>query len=283
MAPPTFTDLGKSAKDLFNKGYNFGFLKLDSTSRAGEKNEVEFKIASAHNLGTGKLNGNFDVKYKIPEYGVTLTEKWTTDNSLGTVIDINEQFGRGLKVTLDSLYAPHSGKRSGKLKTDWSLPTARLTSEVNLTTTPVINAGAVFQKESFLIGASATFDTATNKLTNSQLAFGQSTKDYTLHSFVINSNEFGASFFHKVCPNTEIGAQLGWKVGGNGAAFAVATKYSPNRDVTLRAKLNNDSQFAAAIQHTLSPSLKLNLSTQFNLATNDAHKFGLGLEFDHAN
>ena len=72
------------------------------------------------------------------------------------------------------------------------------------------------------------------------------------------------------------------QVGGNGANFAVATKYSPNRDVTIRAKLNNESQFAAAVQHSLSPSLKLNLSTQFNLATNDAHKFGLGLEFDHA-
>ncbi|GMT24596.1 hypothetical protein PFISCL1PPCAC_15893 [Pristionchus fissidentatus] len=340
MAPPTFADLGKSAKDLFNKGYNFGFLKIDSTSKAGEKNDVEFKVATAHNLASGKLGGNFDVKYKVPQYGtstpstsadtgnmgkrrrtarqpvmtygsgvrltdsssrpvrvvhnvaakwsfpnygITLTEKWNTDNQLGTVVEVNEQFGRGLKVTLDSTYAPHSGKRSGKLKADWSLPTARLTTDVALTTAPVVNAAAVFQRESFLIGASVAFDTATNKMTNSQLAFGQATKEYTLHSFIINSNEFGASLFHKVCPNTEIGAILGWKVGGTGANFAVATKYSPSRDVTFRAKLNNESQFAAAVQHTLSPALKLNLSTQMNLTSNEAHKFGLGLEFEPSN
>ncbi|GMR49099.1 hypothetical protein PMAYCL1PPCAC_19294 [Pristionchus mayeri] len=337
MAPPTFADLGKSAKDLFSKGYNVGLLKIDSTSKAGEKNDVEFKVASTHNIASGKLGGNFDVKYKVPQYGtctpststasaeecallsrpvvrigsgvrltesrlrpvrivnnvaakwsipkygVTLTEKWNTDNQLGTVIEVNEQFGRGLKVTLDSTYAPHSGKRSGKLKADWSLPTARITSDVALTTAPVVNAAAVFQRESFLVGASVTFDTATNKMTNSQLAFGQATKEYTLHSSIINSNEFGASLFHKVAPNTEIGATLGWKVGGTGTVFAVATKYSPSRDVTFRAKLNNESQLGAAVQHTLSNSLILNLSTQMNLASNEGHKFGLGLEFTPSN
>jgi len=283
MAPPTFADLGKSAKDLFNKGYNFGFLKIDSTTKAGEKGDVEFKVNSAHNLASGKFGGNLDVKYKIPEYGVTLTEKWTTDNQLGTVVEVNEKFGRGVKVTVDSLYAPHAGKRSGKLKLDWSLPTARITSDVSLTTTPVINTSAVFQRESFLIGANVTFDTASNKMTGSQLAFGQATKEYTLHSFVLNSNEFGASLFHKVCCNTEIGAILGWKVGSSGANFAIATKYSPSKDVTIRAKVNNESQVAAAVQHSLSPALKLNLSTQFNLQSNDAHKFGLGLEFEPSN
>ncbi|KAK5981885.1 putative voltage-dependent anion-selective channel [Trichostrongylus colubriformis] len=69
MAPPTFADLGKSAKDLFNKGYNHGFVKVDATTRAGENKEVEFKTAAAHNLGSGKLGGNLDVKYKIPAYG----------------------------------------------------------------------------------------------------------------------------------------------------------------------------------------------------------------------
>lgn len=61
-----------------------------------------------------------------------MTEKWNTENQLGTVIEVNEQFGRGLKVTLDSLYAPHAGKRSGKVKLDWALPTARVSSLVHI-------------------------------------------------------------------------------------------------------------------------------------------------------
>ncbi|CCD71556.1 putative voltage-dependent anion-selective channel [Caenorhabditis elegans] len=283
MAPPTFADLGKSAKDLFNKGYNFGFLKIDSTTRAGDNKEVEFKSAASHNIGSGKLGGNLDVKYKIPQYGITLTEKWNTENQLGTVIEVNEQFGRGLKVTLDSLYAPHAGKRSGKVKLDWALPTARVTADVGVTSAPVINAAGVFSRDGWLIGAAATFDSSSNKLAATSLAFGHSTPQYTLHSFVINSTDFGASLYHKVASNVEVGTQLGWKVGGNGADYALATKYAPSRDLTVRAKVNSSSQVAVAATHSLSPALKLTLSTQFNLAANDAHKFGLGLEFDPSN
>jgi voltage-dependent anion channel protein 2 len=283
MAPPTFADLGKSAKDLFSKGYNFGYLKIDSTTKSGEAKEVEFKTAAAHNLGSGKLGGNLDVKYKIPQYGVTLTEKWNTENQLGTVIEVNEQFGRGLKLTLDSLYAPHAGKRSGKLKADWALPTARITADVSLTSTPIVNAAGVFSREGWLFGASASFDTSSNKLTNTALAFGHTAPQYTLHSFVVNSSDFGASLYNKVSRNVEIGAQLGWKVGGNGADYALATKYSPSNDLILRAKVDNKSVIAFAGTHSLSSDLKLTLSTQFNLATNDAHKFGLGIEYEPKN
>jgi voltage-dependent anion channel protein 2 len=280
MAPPTFADLGKSAKDLFGKGYNFGFLKVDTTTKAGDDKEVEFKTAASHNIGSGKLGGNLDVKYKIPQYGITLTEKWNTENQLGTVVEVNEQFGRGLKLTFDSLYAPHAGKRSGKLKADWALATARITADVALTTTPVINAAGVFSREGWLFGAQAAFDTSSNKLASTALAFGHQTSQYTLHSFVVNSTDFGASLFHKIANNVELGAQLGWKVGGTGADFAIATKYSPSRDAIIRAKVNNQSVVAVAFTHSLSPALKLTLSTQFNLANNEAHKFGLGVEFD---
>nr|CDJ86039.1 Porin domain containing protein [Haemonchus contortus] len=280
MAPPTFADLGKSAKDLFNKGYNHGFIKVDTTTKAGENKEVEFKTSAAHNLGSGKLGGNLDVKYKIPSYGLTLTEKWNTENQLGTIIEVNEQFGRGLKLTFDSLYAPHAGKRTGKLKADWSLNTARITGEVGITAAPVINAAGVFGRDGWLFGASATFDTSSNKVSTTALAFGHQTSHYTLHSFVMNSTNFGASLFHRVSPNVELGTMLGWKVGGNGADFAVAAKYSPTRDLTLRGKVNNSSQVALAVTHSLSPDLKATLSSQFNLSSSDVHKFGMGLEYE---
>lgn len=51
--------------------------------------------------------------------GLTLTEKWNTDNVLGSVLEIKDQFARDLKVTLDTSYRPQTGKRSGKLKGEW--------------------------------------------------------------------------------------------------------------------------------------------------------------------
>ncbi|CAJ0579865.1 unnamed protein product, partial [Mesorhabditis spiculigera] len=279
MAPPTFADLGKSAKDLFSKGYNHGLVKVETTTTSGDNKEVEFKTNATHNLGTGKLGGNLDVKYKVPKYGLTLTEKWNTENQLGTVIEVNEQFGRGLKLTFDSVYAPHSGKRSGKLKADWSHPTARITADIGLTASPVINAAGVFARDGWLFGAQATFDTTTNKLAGTQLSFGHQAGDYTIHTAVINSNDFGASLFHRIGRNVELGAQLGWKTGASGVTYGLATKYAPSKDIVFRGKINNESNVAISATHSISQGLNLNLTSHFNLTNNEAHKFGLGLEY----
>ena len=34
MAPPTYGDLGKAARDVFGKGYHFGMVKLDVKGKA---------------------------------------------------------------------------------------------------------------------------------------------------------------------------------------------------------------------------------------------------------
>merc|ERR1712071_181649 len=45
-------------------------------------------------------------KYKVAEYGLTFTEKWNTDNTLGTEVTVQDQIAKGLKVTFDSTFAP---------------------------------------------------------------------------------------------------------------------------------------------------------------------------------
>ena len=97
-----------------------GFLKFDSTTLAGSKSEVQFKTGASHNLTSQKLNGNVEVQYKAPQHGLTFTEKWNTENVLGTVVEVKDQFARGLKVTLDSTYVPHSSKRDAVVKTEWA-------------------------------------------------------------------------------------------------------------------------------------------------------------------
>lgn len=37
------------------------------------------------------MNGSLETKYKWAEYGLTFTEKWNTDNTLGTEIAIEDQ------------------------------------------------------------------------------------------------------------------------------------------------------------------------------------------------
>jgi len=50
----------------------------------------------------GKFFGNVETKYKWNDYGLVLTEKWNTDNSLGTELTIEDQLLDGLKLSFDT-------------------------------------------------------------------------------------------------------------------------------------------------------------------------------------
>ncbi len=114
MSPPVYADLGKPSRDVFGKGYHFGSLKLDIKTKTSTG--VEFNSVATSTIDTAKVTGNLETKYKLKEYGVTFTEKWTTDNNLSTTVDVQDQLVKGLKLTFDSNFSPTSGAKSGKVR-----------------------------------------------------------------------------------------------------------------------------------------------------------------------
>uniref|UniRef100_A0A1I7W0Z8 Voltage-dependent anion-selective channel protein 3 n=1 Tax=Loa loa TaxID=7209 RepID=A0A1I7W0Z8_LOALO len=280
MFYPCYIDLGKAARELFTKGYNFGSLRVDTCSRSGENQEVEFSSAAVHTIATGKLAGNFDVKYRIPSYGVVLTEKWNTENLLGTIVEIQDRFARGLKLTLDSWYAPHNGKRSGRVKAEWVNRNVTCNLDVGLDTGPQISFSGVTGLHGWLMGVQSAFDVSSSQLKSLSFAFGRVGTDYVLHSYVNDAREFGGSFYHNVAQNLEIGAMFSWMTGEPGARFGLAMKYCPTHDLELKAKVGHDSKLAFALTHHLSKRLNLTLSSQFGMASfTEGHKYGIGLNF----
>nr|XP_061807249.1 voltage-dependent anion-selective channel protein 2-like isoform X3 [Nerophis lumbriciformis] len=105
--PPPYADLGKSAKDIFNKGYGFGLVKLDVKTKSSSG--VEFKTSGSSNVDTSKVTGTLETKYKWAEHGLTFTEKWTTENTLGTEICIEDKITKGLKLNFDTTFSPNTG------------------------------------------------------------------------------------------------------------------------------------------------------------------------------
>lgn len=67
MAPPVYADLGKSARDVFGKGYHFGVLKLECKSKTSTG--VEITAGGNNALESGKVAGNLETKYKVKEHG----------------------------------------------------------------------------------------------------------------------------------------------------------------------------------------------------------------------
>ena len=137
MAPTTYGDLGKSARDVFGKGYHFSLMKLELKTKTASG--VEFTsgklrytddnnrnveescfcikscltswyiflwLGGSSNSDSGKVDGSLETKYKFAEYGTTFTEKWNTSNQLSTTIDVQDKILKGLKLTFDSEFSP---------------------------------------------------------------------------------------------------------------------------------------------------------------------------------
>nr|XP_054506533.1 voltage-dependent anion-selective channel protein 3 isoform X2 [Agelaius phoeniceus] len=105
--PPAYCDLGKSARDVFNKGYGFGMVKLELKTKSSSG--VEFNAVGSSNTDTGKASGSLETKYKDKCHGLTFTQKWNTDNTLGTEICVENKMVDGLKVALDTTFVPNTG------------------------------------------------------------------------------------------------------------------------------------------------------------------------------
>jgi len=280
--PPGYGDLGKAARDLFSKGFNYGFYKLECKTKTSSG--VEFTTSGNSSHDSGKVNGNLETKYKWSEYGLTFNEKWSTDNTLGTEVTIEDQVAKGLKLSFDTKFSPQSGKKSGKIKTAYKQDYVNVNCDVDFDFAgPTIHGAAVLGYNGWLAGYQMSFDTSKSKLAKSNFAVGFKGSDFTLHTNVNDGSEFGGSYHQKVSDDLETAVQLSWTAGSNATRFGLAAKYTPERDTTFRAKINNSSQIGLSYQQKIRDGVTLTLSTMIegkNFNTGGGHRIGLGLDLE---
>ncbi|XP_022916508.1 voltage-dependent anion-selective channel-like isoform X2 [Onthophagus taurus] len=282
MAPPAYGDLGKNAGDIFNKGYHFGLIKLDCKTKTGSG--VEFNTGGSSNQETGKVFGSLETKYNLKEHGMTFSEKWNTDNTLGTEISVQDKLVKGLKLTANCTFAPQTGNKSGTLSTAYNNDYTAINANVDLDQAkgPIIQGSAVIGYQGWLAGYQAAFDAENKKLTKNNFALGFSTGDFILHTNVDDGREFGGSIYQRVSPRLETGIQLAWSSGSNDTKFGIGAKYDLDRDAAIRAKVDNTSQIGLGYQQRLRDGITLTLSAlidgkNFN---GGGHKIGLALELE---
>lgn len=279
--PPSYSDLGKQARDIFGKGYHFGLWKLDCKSKT--ESGVEFSTSGHSNQETGKVFGSLETKYKVGDYGLTFTEKWTTDNTLFTEVSHTDKLVEGLKLVFEGSFAPQSGNKNGKLKAAYGQDLVKIDSDVNIDPAgPLVNASAVVGYEGWLAGYQTAFDSQKTKLTTNNFAIGYTTKDFAVHTNVNDGQEFAGSIFHKVNQDLQCGVQLSWSSGSNATKFGLGGLYSLDKDASVRAKINNASQIGLGYQQRLRDGITLTLSTLIDGKNFNAggHKIGVALELE---
>lgn len=279
MAPPQYADLGKTAKDLFNKGYNYGTVKLDVKTKT--ENGIDFNLTGEHNVDVQKSLGTLKAEYKCSEHGVTFSEKWTTDNVLKSELTSEDKLVKGLKLTLDSSFSPASGKKSAVLKSTYKHDKFLLNTDVDLDMNgPVVHNSLVFGHMGWLLGYQSSFDTAKSALTRNNCAVGYQAKDFTLHTNVNDGTEVGGSIYQKVNSQLGLGVSLSWSSVNNATRFALASKYQLDKYAFVQAKVNNLSQIGLSYTQELRPGVKLIASSLLDgkNINGGGHKLGLGFE-----
>lgn len=92
-----------------------GLVKLDVKTKT--QNNVEFAVNGTSINDTGRVNASFETKYLFKDWGCTLKEKWTTDNTILTEVSFQDQLIKGSKFLVNANIAPQSGKKTGAVKT----------------------------------------------------------------------------------------------------------------------------------------------------------------------
>uniref|UniRef100_A0A8C5KYK0 Non-selective voltage-gated ion channel VDAC2 n=1 Tax=Jaculus jaculus TaxID=51337 RepID=A0A8C5KYK0_JACJA len=259
--PPSYADLGKAARDIFNKGVGFGLVKLDVKTKSCSG--VGFSTSGSSNTDTGKVTGTLETKYKWCEYGLTFSEKWNTDSTLGTEIAIEDQICQDLKLTFDTTASPSMGKESGKIKSSYKRECIHLGCDVDFDFAgPAMHGSAVFGYEGWLAGHQMTPDRAESELTD--------------------GTEFGESIYQKACKDLDTSVNLAWTLGTHCTHVGIDAKYQLNPTASISAKVNNLSLNGVGYTQTLRPGVKFKLSALVDRKSINARgqKFGLALELE---
>ena len=162
-----------------------------------------------------------------PHLGLTLTQSWTTSNSLDTKIELEDQLAKGLRAEVLSNYLPAKQAYGGKVNLYYKQPNLHFRTFFDLFKGPTANIDAVLGHEGFLVGAEAGYDVQKAAVTKYSAAIGYSLPQYAATIQATNNlSVFSASYYHLVNSEVEAGAKATWdSKAGNNVGLELASKY----------------------------------------------------------
>jgi voltage-dependent anion channel protein 2 len=189
--------------------------------------------------------------------GLTLTQTWTTANSLDTKLELEDNLTKGLKAEILSNYLPAKSTYGGKLNLHYKQPNVHVRSFIDLFKGPVATVDLTLGHEGFLVGAEGGYDVQKAAMTKYSLAAGYSQGSYAAAITATNNlSIFSASYYHKVNAEVEAGAKATWdSAAGSNVGLEVASKYK--LDPSSFAKVRRSTPPQETGSHGSDPLLTL--------------------------
>ncbi|XP_033220607.1 voltage-dependent anion-selective channel protein 2-like [Belonocnema kinseyi] len=284
MGCPSFSDLGKCAKDVFKNGFNYGGANCSITAKARKDFELGGNLN--YNFDHSKMTGLASSRFNLAHLGKMIAKysndgsmslQYFFDESLVKDVDLNTVFSFNSETTIKSL---ELNARYGKdeLNTFCSLSNSFESSFSGV-------ADFVYKYKDVFFGYQTGYDSSRNLFTHNNLGVSFNVKDIGYH-FRCTSipNEYGLSVHRKINNHLDVaingifakrGSSQMWTLG-------IGAKYLLSEGSTFRFKIDKDMQIGFSLQQRLHDSLNLTLS--FNIdcpnVQSGGHKAGLSLELE---
>ncbi|ESW28711.1 hypothetical protein PHAVU_002G011300 [Phaseolus vulgaris] len=268
--PGLFTDIGKKAKDLLTRDYNSDKkLTVSSYSSAG------VALTSTAVKKGGVSTGDVAALYK---YKNTIIDvKLDTASIISTTLTFTDVLPS--TKTIASFKLPDYN--SGKLEVQYFHDHATLTTAVALNQSPVIDVSATVGTPSIAFGGEAGYDSTSGRFTKYTAGISVTKADSSASIILGDKGDsIKASYLHHLdlLKKSAAVAEITRKFSTNENIFTVGGSFAVDPLTQVKARLNNQGQLGALLQHEIIPKSVLTISGEIDTKALDKKpRFGLGI------
>lgn len=268
--PGLYSDIGKKAKDLLTRDYNYDQKLSISTCTASGLGVTSTAVKK------GRLY-TADVVSQLKYKQATVDVKFDANSNISSTITVSEIFPSTKAIA--TIKFPDSN--SGKLEVQHFHHHAAFSSSVGFKQSPTIDVSATIGAQGVAFGAEVAFDTASKAFTKYGAALSLTKPSYVASLILENKGDsLRASYMHHIDEKQKICVvnEFTRKFSSNENIVTVGGSYALDNQTTVRARLNNNGKLGALLQHELKPKSILTLSGEFDTKAMEQHpKFGLAL------
>lgn len=271
--PAPFSEIGKRARDLLYKDYNFD-------------HKFSLSIPCSTGLGltaTGLKRDKFfvgDLNTLYKSGNVTVDVKVNTDSNVSTKVTLNDvSLSHSKKVALSFNIPDH---KSGKLDVQYLHPHAAIDSSIGLNPAPKLELSAAIGSRDISMGAEVGFDTTSASFStyNAGIAFNKPDFSATL-MLADKGQSLKASYIHYVDrpDGLTVAAELAHKLSSSENRFTFGTSQSIDPKTVLKTRFSDDGKAAFQCQRAWRPNSLITLSAEYDSKKiiGSPAKFGLAL------
>ncbi|KAK9931768.1 hypothetical protein M0R45_019032 [Rubus argutus] len=209
-----FSDIGKKAKDLLTKDYNFDQkFTLSVVGSTGLANGLKKDQIFVGDINSLYKSGNVTVDVKVDTYSNVTTKVTKTD------LLPNTKVACSFKIP---------DNKSGKLDVQYLHPHAAIDSSIGLNPTPLLELSATIGSKDLSLGGEIGFDTASSLLTKYNAGISFNKPDFSAALLLTDKGQtLKATYIHAVDSSngTTVAAELTRRFSTSENSFTLGSEY----------------------------------------------------------